>query len=101
MPLVWSQSVGGVGNDLSREAFHAIGIVEREGDRVGRVSDDSPISPVPTCCQPRLMYADSTHSPSHWPTVQRVLAVVLIREHIVGNAINVECRILDAVCIAT
>lgn len=48
VPLVWSQGVGHIGNDFSRETLHAIWIDEGEGDGVSGVSDDSPVAPVPS-----------------------------------------------------
>lgn len=52
VPLVRSQGVGHVGDDLAGETLLAVLVDEGEGDAVGGVRDYGPVAPVPAVlCQ--------------------------------------------------
>ena len=48
VPLIWGQSVGHIGDDFTREALHAIWVDEGEGNGASSVSNNSPVTPVPS-----------------------------------------------------
>jgi hypothetical protein len=81
LPGVWGHGVGDIADDFTGESLLAIGVDDREGDRVRGVGNNSEVAVIPAIGS----------------TMQSVVVVVLVRENVELLAVDLEGAVLDAV----
>jgi len=85
VPGVRCHGVSDVAHNLAWEALLAVGIDNGKGDGVFGVRHNGEVTVVPAI----------------WTAVQSVVVVVLVGQNMERLAINVECRVLDAIGVPT